>query len=92
VLPYVDEPLLRPVLVAVAGHAVLAVAGLALGTVRTRDPVLFALDAAVLLASGLAVRMELRARHRAGSLTAAIVVCLVLGLVSAWVGDRSGVF
>lgn len=91
VLPYVTEPALWPVLLALLGHVVVVIAPLVLAVARTGS--LYAVAGLVVLAavSAVFVRWELRVRGRPSAVTGAVVGTWIVSLVSAWGADRLGV-
>jgi hypothetical protein len=90
VLPYVREPVLRPVLIALLGHVVVVLVPVLLAVVRTRDGWAMGLLGAALALTAWAVWTELRAIGRPGAvaLTAAASWLGTFGF--AWLADATG--
>jgi len=91
VLPYLREPALWPVLLALLGHVVVVIAPLCLAVARTGSG--WALLGLLMLAAGSAwlCRWELSVRGRPGSVAATVGLTWLVSLVSAWGADRLGV-
>ena len=92
VLPYVREPALWPVLVALLGHVVVGIAPLVLYVVREGGLRSELFLATLVLGSLGLVGFELWRFRRPGGVTAALVGTWITSLGLAWIFDRTGVF
>ena len=92
VLPYVREPSLWPVLVALLGHVVVGIAPLVLYVVRTGSVEAGLVLVGLVLASVGLVGFEVFRFRWPGGVTAALVATWATSLGLAWVADRTGTF
>lgn len=92
VIPYVREPALWPVLLALLGHVVVAIAPMLLAAWRTREPWAFVGLAAMVALSAWLVGFELRRFHRPRGVTAVVVGTWLCSVGLAWLADRTGTF
>ena len=83
VLPYIYEPTLWPVFVALAGHVVVLIVPVTLALIRTGDTTAGIALLIVIGLSGLAVRREWVRRKRLGALT--------VGTVLIWLASAGGI-
>ena len=91
VLPYLSEPALWPVLVALLGHVVVVIVPLMLAVAR-HGSVAAALALVGLLGGSVAVvRWEWRVHGRPSGVTVAVLSTWLMSLVSAWGADHLGV-
>jgi len=91
VLPYLAEPALWPVLLALLGHVVVVIAPLVLAVARTGSPWAVAGLVALAAVSGWLVRWEWRVRGRPGAVSLTVAATWGVGLFSAWGADQLGV-
>jgi hypothetical protein len=90
VLPYLREPALWPVLVAIMGHVVVAVVALELALWRERSVGSGALLALLLAGSGAATTFEIRRSGRPGAVTATLALSWAASVGGAWLAERTG--
>lgn len=91
VLPYIAEPALLPVLLALLGHVVVVIAPLVLALVRTGSGYAAAGLLALAVGSAVAVRWELKVHRAPSGVTATVVGTWAVSLLAAWGADRLGV-
>jgi hypothetical protein len=90
-LPYLREPVLWPVLVALLGHVVVGLAPLMLTVWRTGNSTAIFLLSVLLLGTAGLVGFEGVRFHRPGAVTLACVLTWLSGGALAWLGERTGV-
>lgn len=91
VLPYLSEPALAPVLIAVLGHVVVALAPLMLWAWRTGSGVAVALLVIAAAASLALCTFELWRFRRPRAVTLVLLGLWAASVAAAWFGERSGV-
>lgn len=92
VIPYVREPALRPVLIALLGHVVVVLVPLLLAVARTGDGWAVALLVASAALTLAALVVELRALRRPGAVALAALACWAAALGGAWFADATGLW
>ena len=90
--PFVEEPLLWPVLLVIVGHVVAFLVPVMLFSVRDRRPFAMAALLGLALLSVQGVRLEWRQRGRPGALGAILLTTWITSTVVAVAADRYGVF
>lgn len=92
VLPYLREPVLLPVLIALLGHVVVGLSPLMLAVWRTGNPAAIAALALLSAASvGLSL-FEARSQRRPGAVTLTIAGTWLASVGVAVLAERTGVF
>lgn len=91
VLPYLREPALAPVLVALLGHVVVVLAPLMLWSWRTGSGVAAGLLVGLGLGSLGLCAFELWRFRRPGAVTLTLLVLWAVSVGAAWFGERTGV-
>ncbi|MEZ4237895.1 MAG: hypothetical protein R3F59_17450 [Myxococcota bacterium] len=91
VLPYVREPALLPVLLALLGHVVVVLVPLMLGTWRTGHGAVVALLVAAVLGSVGLVGFESVRFRRPGAVTLTVLGTWAVSVGLAWFCERTGV-
>ena len=90
VMPYVRDPALRPVLVAVLGHVSIALAPLLLVVWRTGSTAAGVAAVGIAIASIAAIGLELARFRRPGGVTVALVATWGAAVLIAWIAERTG--
>jgi hypothetical protein len=91
VLPYLREPVLWPVLLAVMGHVVLVVTALELAVWRVRSIESGVVLLALALGSAGATLFEVRRSGRPGPVTVTLALSWAASVGGAWLAERTGV-
>lgn len=92
VIPYVREPALWPVLLALLGHVVVALVPMMLATVRDQAGWAILGLLALSALSAWLVGFEVRRFHRPRGVTLAVVSTWLVSVGLAWLADRTGTF
>jgi hypothetical protein len=90
-LPYLREPVLWPVLVALLGHVVVGLAPLMLVVWRTGNPTALVLLGLLSLGTAGLVGFEALRFHRPGAVTLTCALTWLSSGALAWLGERTGV-
>ena len=92
VLPYTEEPILRPVLVSLLAHVVVVMVPVVLDLVRTGSGWSWVLMLAAVAVTGACVVIEVRAVRRPKVVTLLAALTWVGIVFFSWLADRTGVW
>ena len=92
VFPFLDEPAIWPVFLAIWGHFVVALTGLVLSLYREQSPVVLIVGLWIVFACYKAMQFEKRHAGRYGKLTGAIVATWLCSFIVAWFVDYTGLY
>jgi hypothetical protein len=89
VLPFLRDPGLRPVLLAILGHLAVVFTPVILSVVRSRNPLSGAALLVFLFGSFELIRLEKKCRGRFSLLTASVIGTWVVACILAAIGYRT---
>ena len=92
VLPFLDEPAIWPVFIAIWGHFVVALTGFILSLYRDRSPIVMIVALWLFFACYKAMQFEKNHSGRYGKLTSSIVATWLASVALAWFVDYAGLY